>query len=70
MIDGSALKLTTAKYYTPNDRHIHENGIMPDIKVEYKELESPNLLVPDPYNNDNQIIAILEDHKTNISQLK
>ena len=70
MIDGSALKLTTAKYYTPNDRHIHENGIMPDIKVEYKELESPNLLVPDPYNTDNQIIAILEDHKTNISQLK
>ena len=70
MIDGSALKLTTAKYYTPNDRHIHENGITPDIKVEYKELESPNLLVPDPYNTDNQIIAILEDHKTNISQLK
>jgi len=70
MIDGSALKLTTAKYYTPNDRHIHENGIMPDIKVEYKELESPNLLVPDPYNTDNQIIAILEDHKTSISQLK
>jgi len=70
MIDGSALKLTTAKYYTPNDRHIHENGIIPDIKVEYKELESPNLLVPDPYNTDNQIIAILEDHKTNISQLK
>ena len=70
MIDGSALKLTTAKYYTPNDRHIHENGIMPDVKVEYKELESPNLLVPDPYNTDNQIIAILEDHKTNISQLK
>lgn len=70
MIDGSALKLTTAKYYTPNDRHIHENGIMPDIEVEYKELESPNMLVPDPYNTDNQIIAILEDHKTNISQLK
>ena len=70
MIDGSALKLTTAKYYTPNDRHIHENGIMPDVKVEYKELESPSTLVPDPYNTDNQIIAILEDYKTNISQLK
>ena len=28
MIDGSALKLTTAKYYTPNDRHIHGNGII------------------------------------------
>ena len=70
MMDGSALKLTTAKYYTPNDRHIHENGIMPDIKIEFKELEIPSSLLPDPYNTDNQIISILEDYKTNISQLK
>jgi carboxyl-terminal processing protease len=31
--DGSALKLTTAKYYTPSHRVIHEQGIMPDIVV-------------------------------------
>jgi len=31
--DGSALKLTTAKYYTPSHRVIHEHGIMPDIVV-------------------------------------
>jgi len=31
--DGSALKLTTAKYYTPSHRVIHEHGIMPDIIV-------------------------------------
>ena len=70
MMDGSALKLTTAKYYTPNDRHIHENGITPDVKIEFKELEMPSSLLPDPYNTDNQIISILEDYKTNISQLK
>ena len=70
MIDGSALKLTTAKYYTPNDRDIHENGITPDVKIEFKELEIPSALLPDPYNTDNQIISILEDYKTNISQLK
>ena len=70
MMDGSALKLTTAKYYTPNDRHIHENGITPDVKIEFKELEIPSSLLPDPYNTDNQIISILEDYKTNISQLK
>ena len=70
MMDGSALKLTTAKYYTPNDRHIHENGISPDVKIEFKELEIPSSLVPDPYSTDNQIISILEDYKTNISQLK
>ena len=31
--DGSALKLTTAKYYTPSHRVIHEHGITPDVIV-------------------------------------
>jgi len=31
--DGSALKLTTAKYYTPSHRVIQERGITPDIIV-------------------------------------
>ncbi len=31
--DGSALRLTTAKYYTPSERVIHEHGIEPDIEV-------------------------------------
>ncbi|HEX7653394.1 MAG TPA: S41 family peptidase [Verrucomicrobiae bacterium] len=29
--DGSALKLTVAKYYTPSHKVIHEHGITPDI---------------------------------------
>ena len=32
--DGSALRLTTARYYTPSGRVIQENGIQPDIIVE------------------------------------
>jgi len=32
--DGSGLRLTTAKYYTPNGRLIHDIGITPDIVVE------------------------------------
>jgi carboxyl-terminal processing protease len=32
--DGSALRLTTAKYYTPNGRSIQAKGIEPDIVVE------------------------------------
>jgi carboxyl-terminal processing protease len=32
--DGSALRLTTARYYTPSGRVIQENGITPDITVE------------------------------------
>lgn len=31
--DGSALKLTTARYYTPNGRSIQAEGIRPDIMV-------------------------------------
>ncbi|MBU6401464.1 MAG: S41 family peptidase [Verrucomicrobia bacterium] len=31
--DGSALRLTTAKYYTPSHRVIHEKGIKPDIEI-------------------------------------
>jgi carboxyl-terminal processing protease len=31
--DGSALRLTTAKYYTPSHRVIHQHGIEPNIEV-------------------------------------
>jgi len=33
--NGSALKLTTAKYYTPNGRSIQAEGIKPDIVVKH-----------------------------------
>lgn len=33
--DGSALKLTIAKYYTPDGKSIQARGIVPDIVVEY-----------------------------------
>ena len=32
--DGSAIRLTTAKYYTPSHRTIHEKGIEPDYMVD------------------------------------
>ena len=70
MFDGSALKLTTARYYTPNDKNIHGNGIEPDIKIEYKELEKPDLMIPEPYNKDNQILAVIKDHISKLSQAK
>ncbi|MBU3911018.1 MAG: S41 family peptidase [Candidatus Omnitrophica bacterium] len=37
MSDGSAVRLTTSKYFTPNGRSIHGEGITPDIVVEYKD---------------------------------
>ncbi|MFH1045332.1 MAG: S41 family peptidase [Candidatus Omnitrophota bacterium] len=35
--DGSALRLTTSKYFTPSGICIHEKGIEPDVKVEFQE---------------------------------
>ena len=35
--DGSAVKLTIAKYYTPNGVNIHGTGIQPDITVEWPQ---------------------------------
>ena len=34
--DGSAVKITTAKYYTPSGDYIHKKGIKPDVHVEYE----------------------------------
>jgi carboxyl-terminal processing protease len=38
--DGSGLRLTTAKYYTPKDRSIQNTGIKPDIDVKQPQLAS------------------------------
>lgn len=35
--DGTALKLTTAKYYTPNGNNIHGIGIAPDVEIDLPE---------------------------------
>jgi carboxyl-terminal processing protease len=43
--DGSALKLTVAKYYTPSHKVIHEHGIMPDIFVPITDEEEAALLI-------------------------
>ena len=42
--DGSELRLTTAKYYTPKGICIHEKGIEPDITVVLSREESIKLM--------------------------
>lgn len=37
--DGAALRLTTAKYYTPSHKVIHEQGITPDIIIAMTEAQ-------------------------------
>jgi len=42
--DGSALKLTVAKYYTPSHKVIHEHGITPDILVPMTDFEEAAII--------------------------
>ena len=56
--DGSALKLTTARYYTPLGRDIHAQGITPDVIIEYEKDKVVEL--PDPYNTDNQLFETIK----------
>lgn len=45
MPDGCALRLTTAKYYTPSHKVIHEKGITPDIVVPMTDEQERFLLI-------------------------
>jgi len=45
--DGSGLKLTIARYYTPNGRSIQAKGIEPDIILKFKRLEPGDAAVQD-----------------------
>lgn len=42
--DGSAMRLTTAKYYTPSHKVIHEHGVVPDILVPVSEEDERKLM--------------------------
>src|SRR5262245_57712160 len=44
--DGSGLRLTTAKYFTPKGRSIHGKGIAPDIVVELPKEKEPQAKPP------------------------
>ncbi len=65
LADGSAYKLTTAAYFTPNGDNIQDKGIDPDVELEYEYLD-PDGEVYD-YKQDNQVkkaIEILTDQMT------
>lgn len=49
--DGSALKLTTARYYTPNGRSIQAEGITPDIIVPFVKSSEDTESIMDKEDN-------------------
>ncbi|MEK7827900.1 MAG: S41 family peptidase, partial [Thermodesulfobacteriota bacterium] len=52
--DGAALKLTTAKYYTPKGRSIQAEGITPDIMV--KQIRPPEEKADEKANAENHML--------------
>lgn len=56
--DGDAIKLTTAKYFTPKGNYIHGVGIEPDIELEYEYLDPDGESYEIQY--DNQILKAIE----------
>ena len=56
--DGTAVKLTVSKYYTPDGNTIHGTGIEPDVKAELPE--ELMYAVEVPKEEDTQLQAALE----------
>ena len=56
--DGSAIKLTTDHYYTPNGNDIHGKGIEPDLEVELDEEAAQEVVIPE--EKDNQLQKAVE----------
>ena len=59
--DGSGLKVTTARYYTPNGECIHEIGIAPHVPIELDEEAVTRYGINNlPYDQDAQLQKALE----------
>lgn len=59
MTDGSAIKYTIAKYFTPKGQDIHGNGVTPDIVIEYEPSDDGSV--------DNQLEAAMDYVKSQIN---
>ena len=56
--DGSAIKMTTAKYFTPSGVCIQGTGIEPDVEIEANETLNADEEIP--HEEDNQLQKALE----------
>ena len=68
--DGSAVKLTTAKYYTPSERVIHDNGIEPDIEIKMPIEDLYQLLIQKAQKNGETDLDVETDSDLHDIQLE
>jgi carboxyl-terminal processing protease len=65
MRDGSAVKITTARYFTPKGRDINAVGIEPEIK---SEIPKDQKIRPGDIAQDPQLVAALNFINGRIAQ--
>lgn len=63
LADSSAIKLTTAKYFTPKGENIHGTGIAPDIELKYKYTGKKEAGASYDYMKDNQVRRAIKELK-------
>lgn len=56
--DGTAVKITVSRYFTPNGVCIHGTGVTPDVEVELNE--ELKQMVQIPHDKDNQLALAIE----------
>ncbi len=56
--DGTAIKLTTSRYFIPSGVCIHETGVTPDVKVELDDELANKAVIT--HEEDNQLAAAIE----------
>ena len=62
--DGSAIKLTTAHYYTPSGFDLHEKGIAPDVEVPLEEsLRTQAVIRPEDDNQLKKAVEVLNNRQ-------
>lgn len=77
LVDGSAVRLTTSKYYTPLGRSIQAKGIEPDIVVgeaakapHIKEKDLAGHLAPEAGDKDAKADKAVKDKKAPVDNIK
>lgn len=64
LFDGTAIKVTVSKYYTPNGKNIHGIGISPDVKVDLNDKLKTQVVIDK--KDDNQLQKAIEVIKSKI----